>query len=57
MDLMASEDVVPDVLEYATRELVVHASCEEPFAVVDKALNGHLSYALARHGKLGAANA
>ena len=54
---MAGEDVVPDVLKDAPRELVVDASGQQPFAVVDKALEGHFAYALARHGELRAPGA
>lgn len=44
---MASEDVVPDIFEDAAGELVVHAGCEEPLAIVDEALNGDFLNALA----------
>ena len=54
---MSCEDVMPYILEDAAGKLVVHARCKEPFAVVDKALNGHLLYALPRHGELRAADA
>ena len=53
---VAGEDVVPDVFEDAAGKLIVHAGCQEPFAVVDEALNGHFLDALARDGELGAAD-
>lgn len=54
---MAGEDVVPDVLEDAAGELVVHAGGEQPLAVVDEALEGDLADPVARDGELGAADA
>ena len=57
VDLVASEDVVPDVLEDAAGELIVHARCEQPLAVVDESLDRHLSDPVARDGKLCAADA
>jgi hypothetical protein len=56
-NLVAGEDVVPNVLENAAGELVVHACREEPLAVVLEALNGHLTYPLPRHGELRTADA
>jgi hypothetical protein len=56
VDLVAGEDVVPDVFEDAAGKLVVHAGGQEPFAVVNEALNGDFLDALARDGELGAAD-
>lgn len=53
---VASEDVVPNVFEDTAGKLIVHAGCQEPFSVVDEALNGHFLDALARDGELGAAD-
>ena len=57
VDLVASEDVVPDVLENTAGELIVHARCEQPLAVVDETLDRHLSDPVARDGELCTANA
>jgi hypothetical protein len=57
VDLVASEDVVPDVLEDAAGELIVHARCEQPLAVVDETLDRHLPDPVARDGELCAADA
>lgn len=57
VDLVAGEDVVPDVLEDAAGELVVHARGEQPLAVVDEALERDLADAVARDGELCAADA
>lgn len=56
MYFVAGEDVVPDVFEDAAGKLIVHARGQEPFAVVNEALNGHFLDALARNGELGAAD-
>jgi hypothetical protein len=54
---MACEDVVPDVLEDAAGELIVHGRFEQPATVVQKALYRNLPYAVARDGELGTAYA
>jgi hypothetical protein len=56
-NLVTSENVVPNVLEDAPRELVVHAGCKQPLAIVLEALDGHLADSLAGNCKLGAAYA
>jgi hypothetical protein len=56
-NLVTSKDVVPDVLENAAGELVIHACREEPLAVVLEALNGHFLDPLPGNGKLRAAYA
>lgn len=53
---VAGEDVVPDVLEDAAGELVVHARCKQPLAVVDEALDRHLPDPVARNSELRAAD-
>jgi hypothetical protein len=53
---VSGEDVVPDVFEDTSGELIVHLGCEQPFAVMQESLQWHLPNSLARNSKLRAAD-